>query len=250
MSARTNWPYPRLFAHRGGGSFAPENTLAAMRTGHAMGFGAVEFDVQLTRDGISALLHDATLERTTNGQGRLADLTAAELSRLDAGGRYGGAFQGEPVPWLDTVAAFLQGKSMLANVEIKPPEGEEIRNGEEVARRCAHLWPQPAVPPLLSSFSIDALRAARAVAPLLPCALLADAPDTSHLALLEELDAVSLHCAHANIDADAVAWFHARGVRVLCYTVNEPERAAELFAIGVDGLFTDNLATMAKWFSP
>ena len=69
-----DWPYPRIFAHRGGGSLAPENTLAAIRTGQSLGYAAHEFDVKLSKDGIAMLLHDATLERTTTGRGRACEL--------------------------------------------------------------------------------------------------------------------------------------------------------------------------------
>ena len=81
-----DWPYPRLVAHRGGGALAPENTLAAIRLGQELGYRAHEFDVKLSRDGVAILLHDERLERTTNGQGRAADLAWAELQGLDAGG--------------------------------------------------------------------------------------------------------------------------------------------------------------------
>ncbi len=240
-----NWPYPRLFAHRGGGSLAPENTLAAMKTGHAQGYAAVEFDVQLSHDGEPMLLHDDTLERTSNGHGRLADRSYTELSQLDAGSWYGTDFRGEPLPRLQDVAIYLQGAGMLANVEIKPPAGMETRCGIEVARACANLWATSAVLPLMSSFSDESLRQAKNAAPYLPRGFLTDRPERGHLELLRELEAVSLHCNHKNIDGDLIAWFHQHGYRVLCYTVNDPARAEELFALGVDGLFTDNLAGMA-----
>ena len=80
------WPYPRIFAHRGGGTLAPENTLAAFRLGQSLGYRAHEFDVKLSKDNVAVLLHDATLERTTNGTGRAADFDYAQLAKLDAGG--------------------------------------------------------------------------------------------------------------------------------------------------------------------
>src|SRR5262249_27352912 len=79
------WPYPKLFAHRGGGKLAPENTLAAMRLGQSLGYRAVEFDVKLSRDGVAMLLHDATLERTTNGKGDAGSCEWELLAKLDAG---------------------------------------------------------------------------------------------------------------------------------------------------------------------
>jgi len=88
------WPYPRLFAHRGGGSLAPENTLAAIRLGQSLGYHAHEFDVKLSKDGVSMLLHDATLERTTTGKGRAADYPWADLVKLDAGAWHSAEFRG------------------------------------------------------------------------------------------------------------------------------------------------------------
>ena len=83
--ANRRWPWPRVIAHRGGGQFAPENTLAALRKGHALGFRGVEFDVMLSADAVPVLIHDETLERTTSGRGNVADTAAAVLTTLDAG---------------------------------------------------------------------------------------------------------------------------------------------------------------------
>ncbi len=248
MSRRADWPYPRFFAHRGGGAQAPENTLAAMKEGHAAGYAAVEFDVQLSRDGIAVLMHDDTLERTSTGTGLLVEQSFDDLARLDAGSWFGGAFQGEPIARFDAVANYLQSVGMAANVEIKPPEGHELAQGAVIARLCAALWGQAVPAPLVSSFSAEALRAAWRAAPTLTFAVLAEKPDAAHLALVDELGAVSLNCHRDNIDVGTVAQLHEQGVRVLCYTVNEPEHARELFAIGVDGVFTDRLDEMALAF--
>ncbi len=142
------WPYPRIFAHRGGGSLAPENTLAAFRLGQSLGYAAHEFDVKLSKDGVAILLHDPTLERTTNGKGRAADITWDELRGLDAGGWHSEPFRGEPVPSFEEVARLLRSKGTLANVEIKPTPGFERETGERVAQFAARLWQGAAVPPL------------------------------------------------------------------------------------------------------
>ncbi|HEX7156357.1 MAG TPA: glycerophosphodiester phosphodiesterase family protein, partial [Burkholderiaceae bacterium] len=94
------WPYPRVLAHRGGGSLAPENTIAAISLGAARGQSAVEFDAMLARDGVPVLIHDPTLDRTTDGRGAVGRLSAAELARLDAGSWHSAHFAGEPVPAL------------------------------------------------------------------------------------------------------------------------------------------------------
>src|SRR5258708_15005830 len=198
------WPYPRIFAHRGGGSLAPENTLAAIRTGQELGFAAHEFDVKLSRDGVALLLHDDTLERTTSGSGRAADFAWSDLARLDAGARHSAAFRGERLASLEQAAKLLRSKGTLANVEIKPTPGFERETGEHVAARARELWEGAAVPPLLSSFSFEALMAAKEAAPALPRGLLTDEFTPPDLAKLAGLDARSLHPHHPQPPKDTL----------------------------------------------
>ena len=120
---RGDWPYPRIVAHRGAGKVAPENTLAALRLGHAHGHRMAEFDVKLSADGVAFLLHDATLERTTDGSGRADGRTWRELSQLDAGAWHSPAYAGEPLPTLAAVARFCRANGMAVNIEIKPSPG-------------------------------------------------------------------------------------------------------------------------------
>lgn len=243
-----NWPYPTLFAHRGGGVLAPENTLAAIKTGHAHSFAAVEFDVKLSQDNMALLMHDATLERTTNGRGPVAAQSMTQLEAFDAGAWHGQAFVGERIPRLTAVSRYLHAQGMVANVEIKPCPGREVETGRIVGELCEELWRDRLVKPLVSSFSVDALRAARGAAAELPLGLLIEVPDVNHVALLDALGAVSIHCNYRHITADLVRLFHRQGYRVLTYTVNEPSRVATLLDMGVDGIFTDNLEVMAKRF--
>ncbi len=242
----TSWPYPTLFAHRGGGKHAPENTLAAIKVGHAHGYIAFEFDVKLSGDGIALLMHDSTLERTTSGKGTVTEKTMTVLETLDAGAWHSDAFRGEPVPRFSAVATYLHAHGLMANVEIKPCAGRESETGKCVGEMCAELWRDRIVKPLISSFSVDALRAARAAAPDLPMGLLVEAPLESHLALLQSLGCVSIHCYHAPLDAALVRFFHGHGYRVLTYTVNDVARLDALRAMGVDGVFTDALELMAQ----
>ncbi|HEY4997496.1 MAG TPA: glycerophosphodiester phosphodiesterase family protein, partial [Usitatibacter sp.] len=160
-----DWPYPRIFAHRGGGSLAPENTLAAIRVGQSFGYAAHEFDVKLSGDGVALLLHDATLERTTTGNGRAADFPWSELAKLDAGAWHSEAFRGERIPTFAEAAALLRSKGTMANVEIKPTPGLSAETGRAVALEAAKHWAGASRAPLLSSFSFDALMAAKDAAP-------------------------------------------------------------------------------------
>ena len=248
MNQPSLWPFPTLFAHRGGGIHAPENTLAAVKTGHAFNYAAIEFDVKLSGDAVAMLMHDSTLERTTNGRGSVAEKTIAELELLDAGLWHSDAFRAEPPPRFSAVAAYLHAHGLMANVEIKPSGNREFETGKIVAEMCEEIWRDRIVKPLISSFSVGALRAARAAAPALPLGLLVDNPGNEHLPLLQELGCVSIHCDHLYITAEWVRLFHRHGYRVLTYTVNRVEQINALLAMGVDGVFTDQLEMMAKAF--
>ena len=241
------WPYPKLFAHRGGGSLAPENTLAAVRVGQSLGYRAHEFDVKLSRDGVPMLLHDATLERTTNGRGRACDFTWAELLELDAGAWHSAEFKGERLASFEAVARALIDHGDMANVEIKATPGFERETGAAVATAAAKLWKNANVPPLLSSFDFEALVAAKESAPHLPRGWLVDEFEEADWQRLEAVGAVSLHTNHKNFDVANIARLHDRGYRVMLYTVNDVATAERLFAAGVDGLFTDNLKAFAKF---
>jgi glycerophosphoryl diester phosphodiesterase len=242
------WPYPKLFAHRGGGSLAPENTLAAVRVGQSLGFRAHEFDVKLSKDGVAMLLHDETLGRTTSGRGRACDFTWAQLLELDAGAWHSERFRGERLASFEAVARLLIEHGDAANVEIKPTPGFERETGAAVAAEAARLWAGAKVPPLLSSFDFEAVIAAKECAPGLPRGWLTDEFGEADWARLEKLEAVSLHANHETFDVKTVARLHDKGYRVMLYTVNDVATAERLFDAGVDGLFTDNLKVFAERF--
>ncbi len=242
------WPYPKLFAHRGGGSLAPENTLAAIRLGRSLGYRAAEFDVKLSRDGVPMLLHDATLERTTNGQGPAGDLAWKTLAKFDAGAWHSPEFLGEPLARFDETAKLLRAQDMMANVEIKPSPGRDSETGATVGALAAEYWKGARVAPLMSSFSFAALEAAHLIAPELPRGWLTEKVEEEDFARLEALEAASIHTDHRKLERAMVARLHDTGYRVLVYTVNDVARAEALFAWGVDGMFTDNLREFAAKF--
>ncbi len=235
------WPYPSHWAHRGAGKLAPENTLAAIRHGASLGYRMFEFDVKLSADGVLILMHDAMVDRTTNATGRVASFTLGELARLDAGSWHSPAYAGESVPTLARVARWLLANGCQANIEIKPCPGRERETGAAAALEARALWAGAAVPPLLSSFSAEALAAAAAVAPELPRALLLHALPTDWPQRLADLGCVAIDCFHELLSADLIGQCHARGLKVLAYTVNDPARAQDLLAWGLDGVITDAL---------
>ena len=233
------WPYPLWIAHRGAGKLAPENTLAAFRLGASHDYRAFECDVKLSADGVPFLLHDSSLDRTTSGRGLASNQTWRELSQLDAGGWHSRVFVGEPLPSLADVAGYCVLNDFALNIEIKPSPGDETLTGRIVAAEAASLWAGQALQPLLSSFSPDALLAARAAAPQLPRALLLDGLPEGWLKQAEALDCVAVVIQHSLITAEVVAGLHDTGMRALAYTVNDPAQAERLIALDIDGLITD-----------
>lgn len=233
------WPYPFWIAHRGAGKLAPENTLAAFRLGASHGWRAFECDVKLSRDGVPFLLHDDSLDRTTQRKGLAADFDWAELSRLDAGGWHSRTYGGEPPPSLDAVARFVLRNGHALNIELKPSPGQDWQTGHTVGLACLNLWRDAAVPPLFSSFKPEALRGARESAPMLPRALLLDTLWPGWWPAAQDLGCVAVVTHHRLMDAPLIEQLHGAGLRALCYTVNDPADARRLMALGIDGLISD-----------
>ena len=245
MAALSAWPYPRLAAHRGAGKLAPENTLAAFRVGYAHGYRMAEFDVKLSADGVAFLLHDDTLDRTTNARGRADALTWRELAQLDAGSWHSTAHAGEPLATLAAVARWSRAHDVAVNIEIKPTRGRERETGAAVALDALTLWSGSGMPPLLSSFSEAALDAAREAAPDLPRAYLTDDVPHDWRDCTARLGCIAIDIEHTRLTKARIGEFHDAGLRVVTWTVNDPARAAELLAWGVDTLITDAVDRIA-----
>jgi len=252
------WPYPKVLAHRGGGTLAPENTVAALECGMRAGFRAIEFDVMLARDGVPVVLHDPFLGRTVAGSGNVHDYDALELAAMDAGGWFGRAYEGEPVPLFVEFAQSCKVHGVWMNIEIKPAPGYEIETGGVVARIAAAMFADElaagtpaglARAPLLSSFSHLALEAAREVAPALPRAFLMSElpPDWERRA--REVGACAIHANHRHLTRQQAHEVKAAGFGLFCYTVNEAARARELLAWGVDAFCTDRIDLIGPDFA-
>lgn len=252
-AALATWPYPRWIAHRGAGKLAPENTLAAFRLGAQHGYRMFECDVKLSADGVPFLMHDATLQRTTNARDQLgsgASAVAAEhpwgaLAQLDAGRWHSRVHAGEPLPTLDNIARYCLRNGYLLNIEIKPTPGHERVTGTVVAQRAAHLWQHAAVPPLLSSFQVEALEAAHEAEPQLPRALLLDSLWTGWLETALRLECVAIVAHHSLWDTSSVTQARHAGLRMLSYTVNDEWAAQRLIDLGTDGIITDRVDLFA-----
>jgi glycerophosphoryl diester phosphodiesterase len=236
-----DWPYPRWVAHRGAGKLAPENTLAAFRLGAAHGWRMFECDVKLSADGVPFLMHDATLERTTNGVGTGGDQPWDQLARLDAGSWHSRAYAGEPLPSFENVARYCLANGFFLNVEIKPTPGLEDKTGEVVAQYAERIWRGQAVPPLLTSFRPESLQAAQRAVPALPRGLLLDTLWTGWLETALMLECVAVVCNHALWDKSTVTQARSAGLRCLSYTPNDEWAVQRLLDLGTDGIITDRV---------
>lgn len=230
---------PAVIGHRGAAGHAPENTLASFAAAAALGVRWVEFDVRLTGDGALIAFHDETLERTTNGTGRVADATLADIRRLDAGAWFGAGFAGERVPTLEDVLAALQRLDLGANVEIKSDKGRERETGHALVRGLRASWPATLPAPLVSSFNAHALAAAGDAAPEFPRALLTIKLADGWRRQAEALGCIAVHCRENELTADAARQVLAAGYALRCFTVNDRARAETLYAWGVEGVFSD-----------
>jgi glycerophosphoryl diester phosphodiesterase len=252
------WAYPKIIAHRGGGILAPENTLAAFRCGAAHGFRAVEFDVMLAKDGVPIVMHDPSLGRTVRGAGSVADYTSHALTQMDAGAWFDQTFAGELVPTYEQVATFCRDNEIWMNVEIKPVPGFEEATGRVVAQYTKRLFadllaldaddPARAMLPLFSSFSFEAISAAQRAAPCIPRALLLDDVPADWRERVETLGAVAIDTNYRKLTEVQARAIRDAGIGLFCYTVNEPERARELFAWGVNAICTDRLDLIGPRF--
>lgn len=242
---------PLIIAHRGSSAHAPENTLAAFQLAAEQGAEAIELDVDLTRDGHVVVMHDATIDRTTDGYGRVGDLTLEEIRRADAGAWKNAAFRGERVPLLEEVFAAV-GQRLLINVEIK---GMALRGNGLEARVAALIEKHKLIDRvILSSFNPLALRRLKHVNARLACGLLyaPDLPiflrDAWLAPLIPQLNA--RHPQHAQVNKARVDQFHAQGLTVNVWTVNQADLVRAMAQAGVDGIIGDDPVLLREALEP
>ncbi len=228
---------PAVVAHRGASAAAPENTLAALRRAAAVGARWAECDVRVSADGVAVVLHDANLERTTDGRGPVAARTAAELAALDAGGWFDAAFAGEPLPTLAAVTAEASRLALGLNVEIKAEGGAAAAETAAAVAAVLTAWDGDLV---VSSFHAGALAALRAAARALRRgALCRRRVGAAEIAAAHAVAAVSLHADRRAFDAATAGRIAAAGLWAVAYTVNAAAEADRLWRAGVPTLITD-----------
>ncbi|MEQ5122517.1 glycerophosphodiester phosphodiesterase family protein [Morganella morganii] len=234
-----------IAAHRGFAARAPENTMAAFRQAAEFGCLWIETDVQLSADGVPVLIHDETVNRTTNGSGKVTDLTLRELRALDAGLWAGEAYRGEKIPLLTDLLALAEGSGLHLNLELKT---ELTDSDHAIAQLCeataAVLEMQnfPAERILFSGFDTRTLRYMHKRMPHIRRGQLWEKIPPQPLTLLQEIEAFSVHCDWLFLREDTAKSLRKAGYQVFCYTPNYPELVAHFADWGVGMLITDNPA--------
>ncbi len=229
----------KVIGHRGAAGHAPENTLAAIARAAELGCGWVEFDTMPAACGAPVIIHDQTLDRTTDGHGLVAGKTLAELKKLDAGSWFSEDFAGARIPALSEALTLLARLGLGAVVEIKPPAGTEAETGRIAAGVMAGFSSDPSPGLMVASFSPKALIGAGSAAPEIPRALNIDTVPARWREILDGLGCRALHCRAGKLKERKARDIIDAGFDIRCYTVNKATEAEKLFAWGVAGVFSD-----------
>jgi glycerophosphoryl diester phosphodiesterase len=224
-----------VIAHRGASGNAPENTMAAFKKAVALGANFIETDLQLSRDARLVAIHDATVNRTTNGQGTVHDMTLTELRRLDAGSWFGSEFAGERIPTLEEILAFSKKHDVVFYLEIKPGGswgGEHALIG---ALRESGEIPRAVV----ICFDAAIVLSLRKIEPTLMTGLLYDGQIENPLEKAVAIGARQLAVRGDLVTQALIAEARRKDLQVVCWTVNHPAHMRLLAAAGVDGIMSD-----------
>jgi glycerophosphoryl diester phosphodiesterase len=228
---------PVCIAHRGASGQEPENTLRAFALALDQGATWLELDVHLVHDNL-LVIHDDTVDRTTNGSGLLTDLTLGDLRALDAG-------RGERIPYLEEVMDLAAGRARL-NIELKGPGTAAPTVAVVQEKVAAGRWQPNQV--VLSSFDWDALEMVRRLEPAIPVApLVGKAAGAEVLEVADRLGAEALHVSRWSARAKLVAAAHDRGLQIRVFTLNQDWEFDLMRRLGVDGFFTDFPERALAW---
>lgn len=231
----------KLIAHRGASKYAPENTLIALRKAAELGARWVEFDVQLSQDHHAIVFHDHTLERTTNGQGFVASKTLKELQSLDAGTFFDKKFRHETIPTLDEWVQVASSLGVSLNIELKPadPSQHEVLI-ERVLLAVELFWNHSLDEIIVSSFDRECLSKFHAAAPEFPIACLYDEYFEDWYDWAQTMQAVTVNFPADQLLDEQIARIQEKGIPLYLFTVNDADRAAHYFELGVSGVFSDD----------
>lgn len=233
---------PLILAHRGASYDAPENTIAAFTLAREMGADGIELDTMLSRDGVPVVIHDLTLDNTTDGSGLVRDHDVRTLKTLDAGSHFDLNFHDERIPTLDEALDAI-GPELIVNIEMKTPDWRSDGLERAVARAIRRHNAAERV--IVSSFNPLALRRFRALAPDVPLGYLYTPDGPLYLRygwLMIGLPHEARHPHHSMIDARYMNWARANGYKVRAWTVDDPARIRALRDLGVDAIITNRPA--------
>lgn len=227
---------PLIIGHRGAAGEAPENTLRSFQLAFEQGADAIELDIHLSADGELVVIHDHTIDRTTNGTGAVADLTLSELKRYDAGGWFHEQFAGEQIPTLLEVFEIVP-KDRMVNIEIKAKTGGSLEAKLIALLRRTGMMEQAVV----SSFNHKVLKHLKQIAPEVKIGLLYTANFVDHRICAEGFGApvFSLHPHYSMIDLGDVQLATESGMQVYPYTMNNEADMRAFIQAGVSGIITD-----------
>ena len=231
---------PFLWAHRGASCCTPENTLAAFAAAVQSGADGLELDIHLSLDGVPVVIHDETLNRTTDGCGPVAEMTWQQLQQLDAGDWFSAEFAGEPIPALEEVLKVFGGQLRL-NLELK-----EFGAGLAVLELLSHY---PSSDIVVSSFNYDLLHRLRSMDEDLSLAVLFDAGNWRYaVQFAKELSACSFNPEAGVVNRPMISACRQTGLPVFVWTVDQPEVARSLVRAGVSGVFTNDPSALKAAF--
>jgi glycerophosphoryl diester phosphodiesterase len=224
-----------VIAHRGASGHAPENTLAAFKKAVAMGATFIETDLQMSRDARLVAIHDATLKRTTSGEGLVHDMTLAQLRQLDAGSWFGSEYAGERIPTLEEILSFSKKNDVVFYLELKPQGswgGEHALIG---ALRESGEIPRAVV----ISFDAAVVLNLRKIEPTLMTGLLYDGQIENPIEKAVEVGARQLLVRGDLVTPALLTGARKRDLQVVCWTVNHPAHMRALIGAGIDGIMSD-----------
>jgi glycerophosphoryl diester phosphodiesterase len=239
---------PLIIGHRGASAVAPENTMAAFREAHAVGADGIEFDVRLTRDGVPVVIHDSTLRRTGGLPNRVADLTWAEISKVDVGSWFAGSFANETVPSLAELFTLFQSNNSTLYLEMKCDSPAEQR---PLAEACVKAIDEHSLKSrvVVECFQLPALKILREIDPEIKTVALFESSLLSAQRIINQatdIGAVALALPHRLARESLVEKAKAAGLHVAVWTMDDPAWIERARAIGIDALITNDPETMIR----
>ena len=240
---------PWIIAHRGFRAKYPENTLIAFQAALDAGVTMIELDVTHTRDGKLVVMHDNTLDRTTNGRGPIIEYSLKEVKKLDAGSWFNPIFANQHVPQLEEVLDLINGR-VLINIEIKPHTDAVPNPSNSIERQVVELINRRKIQDkvLISSFGKNILEKIASLESPPALALISrDPADSSTLAFCRRLKIFSWHPSPVILTSNQVEAMHAEGLKVFPYNVDTPEQFKQMFDMHVDGLISNDPLLVIDW---